>query len=656
MVAALVVGSGLASAAHVVRPSGRAPLAAAASAIRNNGVSPPPTEYASAAFDAVDGYALMFGGAGASGATVATTWIFAHGNWSELNPVSGVAPPARFQAQMTYDAGDGQIVLFGGCADRACQHLLNDTWTFVHGQWTNVSSLSGTDPPARDRGMMTYDAADGYVLLFGGEQPTQSAFLQDTWSFHADRWSRIDLSGAFAPPPSPRMGSLAIYDPARNATVLFGGAGASGVLGDTWEFRAGNWSSVGQDFPAAPGARWAASGAYDSEDGYPLMVNGYNGGHFISEVWAFGGGTWNELADAGGPDASFGGVLVDDPTDAYMVYFSGVVAGYALLTATLVYQHGGWLVLINPPGSTNFPLLTLVLSSVFLPILLAITWPITNRIRRHREAQLAHGVNLAPGEIVRWVETPNPWRTNAAQIVAVAVLLAIPLVFLLPAALGGVSFGGSMVILAIGGGSYGIAALVVTRSLSRTLTRAIGVIASGVIVRRSSDELRVGWENLQPSLTRPQKDRYLFQFLFPGKESAQGGFVVTVVQARAILTDPHAPAWILARPVSEGLGLPPRAIAPVAPAPLPTAGAPRRPGGYGTAPPPTIGLPPSYSPGAWSAPPPPWQPPPPPVTRPAPPRPVAPLPPAGTTPCPRCGQLNPTGRVVFCRSCGQRLQ
>ena len=666
VVIALVL-SGSAQAAPLGGSGHLRPTASIASSIQNNGVTPPPTESASAAYDAADGYVMMFGGEDVSSATLATTWTFTRGNWSELSPVGGVAPPARYEAQMAYDAADGQVLLFGGCADVACQHLLNDTWAFVHGQWTNLTGRIGTSPPGRARGMMTYDGADGYVLMFGGHQPSGTNFLQDAWSFRSDAWSAIPIANPSASVPSPRYGAALVYDPARNLTVLFGGNSAAGVLADTWSYRAGNWTDLTASLSSAPGLRWAASATYDSEDGYPLLVNGYYNGNFLADAWSFQGTTWSQLSDNGGPDASFGGVLVDDPGDGYILYFSGVVSGFALFTATLLFEHGGWVLLINPPGSSNLSVLGLLFPLFLLPIIFGITIPIGNRARRRREAKLAQGVNLVPGEVVRWIETPRPWRANAPQLAALGIVLVIPATFILPLLTSGVSLVGVLLLLAIIAVVYGLLVVGVVVSASRTITRAIGVIAAGVIVRRSSGELRVGWENLQPSLIRPQKDRYWFQFLFPGKETGQGGFAVTFDQARAILTDPHAPAWILARPVSDGLGLPPRNVAPAPSAPLPSqapAGAPSYAPPVAPPPPrPSPPLPPA--PSAWSPPPPASRypappaprnpPPPPPPGRVAAPSPATSYRPPGTTPCPRCGQLNPTGQVAFCRSCGQRL-
>src|SRR2546426_8444779 len=115
----------------------------------------------SIAYDAADGYVVLFGGATSLGSINGETWKYSGGTWTQITPTSG--PPARFGGAMTYDTVDGYILLFGGF-DSAFQPL-RDTWKFSTGAWTNITSSSG--PSARAVPSMAYDAlsADQYVVL-----------------------------------------------------------------------------------------------------------------------------------------------------------------------------------------------------------------------------------------------------------------------------------------------------------------------------------------------------------------------------------------------------------------------------------------------------------------------------------------------------------
>ena len=61
--------------------------------------------------------------------------------------------------------------------------------------WTNITN-SG---PSREGGAVSYDAADGYVIFFGGLDATNK-FLGDTWKFSGGIWTNITTSSG----PSPR--------------------------------------------------------------------------------------------------------------------------------------------------------------------------------------------------------------------------------------------------------------------------------------------------------------------------------------------------------------------------------------------------------------------------------------------------------------------
>jgi plastocyanin len=78
---------------------------------------------------------------------------------------------------MTYDAGGGQVVLFGGLD--ASGNTLGDTWTYNGTTWTQQSPAAS--PPARSDASMIYDAASGQVILFGGLDASGNT-LGDTWT------------------------------------------------------------------------------------------------------------------------------------------------------------------------------------------------------------------------------------------------------------------------------------------------------------------------------------------------------------------------------------------------------------------------------------------------------------------------------------------
>lgn len=69
---------------------------------------------------------------------------------------------------MAYDPADGDVVMFGGyCHSSGSENPgCSDTWIFSHGQWTELHPTH--HPGERLTTQMAYDSADHYIVLFGG--------------------------------------------------------------------------------------------------------------------------------------------------------------------------------------------------------------------------------------------------------------------------------------------------------------------------------------------------------------------------------------------------------------------------------------------------------------------------------------------------------
>jgi hypothetical protein len=84
-------------------------------------------------------------------------------------------PPARACAGLAADPAT--TTLFGGVG--AGSVLLGDTWSRAGGAWSQA--LPAASPTARRCPALAFDAARGQILLFGGAGAT--ANLGDTWSY-----------------------------------------------------------------------------------------------------------------------------------------------------------------------------------------------------------------------------------------------------------------------------------------------------------------------------------------------------------------------------------------------------------------------------------------------------------------------------------------
>lgn len=338
----------------------------------NLSVQPHPRVGASMTFDARDGYVLYFGGIQSSSSGYNSTdyfldtWSFAHGVWTNLIPASTAAsnsPSGRYDASMTYDALDGYVVLFGGNYKR---NFLNDTWKFVGGQWTNITATVGSAPPCRFGAGMTFDPADGYVLLFGGDgkrgvgcgASLSNLTLADSWSFRDGTWAKLTPGQA---PPASWSVALA-YDAADGYVVLFGGIGATDMaLQQTWKYSSGDWSLISPTTypPTSPPARFSANMVYDGHDSYLVLAFGLSepqkDAPLLKDVWTFRGSVWASLTGTPPPPFRSSMAMTYDAKDGFVLLFGGLGPS-GPLGDTWKFVDGVWFQLTpvqSPPPRYN---------------------------------------------------------------------------------------------------------------------------------------------------------------------------------------------------------------------------------------------------------------------------------------------------------------
>lgn len=132
-------------------------------------------------------------------------------------------------------------------------------------------------PSPRDSPGMVYDARGGYFLLFGGQSTmgcggTCTVPYNDTWTYGAGHWTRLNLSIA----PSPRSQFGMVYDGLTGQVVLFGGIAPNGYnFGDMWSFYGGIWHNITAT-AGTPPARHQQVMVYGGRDHYILR---FGGGH-----------------------------------------------------------------------------------------------------------------------------------------------------------------------------------------------------------------------------------------------------------------------------------------------------------------------------------------------------------------------------------------
>ncbi|MCI4341342.1 MAG: kelch motif-containing protein [Thermoplasmata archaeon] len=306
------------------------------------------------------------GVSGSCGAPVASAGQPGRSPYSSITPgptAQRATPGALFGASMAYDAAGSvnAVILFGGA--RTSGYLSSQTWSFVDGVWYNDTPYY-PGPEARWGAAMTYDAADGYLLLMGGcISPPTAGFCplsaSETWSLSATGWSPVDVpswracAGGSSPGPGPLYDVALSYDAADGYVVLFGGAYgfvvrlppcAGGgpppppppvptitVQGNTWAFSGGSWLNISSSTGSQPSPRYGAQEAYDPIAGVVILFGGTNRTEMstypaTSDTWEFVGGNWKQLSSQGPPDGRRGGQLVYDPLQTELLLIGGALS------------------------------------------------------------------------------------------------------------------------------------------------------------------------------------------------------------------------------------------------------------------------------------------------------------------------------------------
>ncbi|MCI4357701.1 MAG: PKD domain-containing protein [Thermoplasmata archaeon] len=275
----------------------------------------------SEASDPLDHVTLLFGGCLPTQCPSAQTWLFAHGSWvNTTNPHD--APPAREFASMDFDANMQGVLLFGGRG--ANSTLLNDTWLYQGGTWTNVTAVGG-GPAPREGASLAFDPEpeENGSVLFGGCVPgLVFSCFNDTWVWKS--WSGWVPLSPSAPPLGVAFPAMA-YDPASGHIVLFGGCAGFVCLGaiqSTYELYSGQWWQIQPTGP--PVNRSQSSMVYVPSLQRLVLFGGFNQTVVpLGDTWEFYGGSWQLLSAAGGPSARGDSGLSLDPTGQTPILVGG---------------------------------------------------------------------------------------------------------------------------------------------------------------------------------------------------------------------------------------------------------------------------------------------------------------------------------------------
>lgn len=270
-------------------------------------------------------------------------------SWWNITSESNLSPPIDWFTEATWDAADGYLVSYGG--DNFVSTNLNATQTFEGGNWA-LPKTGGVSPGPLDGPALAYDPASGQVVMYGGYASySPFVYTNATFTYSAGGWSSAHLNPS---PPAPTAASM-VYDADLGGVVLFGGYNNSvpsgtSLLDDLWVYKGGEWTALPDMNP--PSARTWASVAYDPGRHELVLYGGVTASYScLGDTWTYNG-TWSHVLTASGPSPLFGTELVYDPDLGGAVLLGGETCKGVANHQIWTFNGTGWQP-ITPAGSPS---------------------------------------------------------------------------------------------------------------------------------------------------------------------------------------------------------------------------------------------------------------------------------------------------------------
>lgn len=190
----------------------------------------------------------------------------------------------------------------------------------------SLGSIGGATLSVRNAHSMIYDSNRGAVILFGGADATHVCGDTWQWDSHKRIWLSVTAKG-----PGPRTFAAFAYDERRHEGILFGGNRvlfgkgdeSDTFLADTWRFRDMQWK---QSLAVGPSPRAEAAIAYDQGRGRIVLFGGYRRTRGVTErlgdTWEWDGSHWSRTA-VDGPTPRNGAAMIYDDHRRRIVLFGG---------------------------------------------------------------------------------------------------------------------------------------------------------------------------------------------------------------------------------------------------------------------------------------------------------------------------------------------
>lgn len=192
-------------------------------------------------------------------------------------------------------------------------------------------------PVSRSGFSLAFDIGRGVVVLFGG-QDSASAHLGDTWEWKAGEWKQMAVTG-----PASRINAPMTYDPEKKCLWLFGGRTGSGADNSLWTYDGHLWKQVSAG-AISPSPRQLATMIYDKKEDELVLFGGMDNNKApLGDTWMYKNGNWSLLPARPGssPSPRASQAMAYDDALGGVVLYGGYIGGAASSECWL-FKDGGW--------------------------------------------------------------------------------------------------------------------------------------------------------------------------------------------------------------------------------------------------------------------------------------------------------------------------
>lgn len=201
-----------------------------------------------------------------------------------------MAPPPLVAHVMAYDSWRERVVMFGGLSPNG---LSNETYEWDGASWTLAHPGGPGAPTPRTDAAMAFDANRGVTVLVGGADA--SGVTDETWEWDGFTWT-LRASGPGNSPGGPRANHAMAFDANRGVSVVYGGLPP---FLETWEWDGFTWTPVFTPTVVGTGDRHFNAMTYDPVGQRVLLFGGVDGNGLNADIWSYDGLDWTFLNPAG---------------------------------------------------------------------------------------------------------------------------------------------------------------------------------------------------------------------------------------------------------------------------------------------------------------------------------------------------------------------